>query len=341
MENFLQKVKAQARKSPKRIVFPEGHDDRILRSSVVVKEEGLAIPVLVGDPASLKQRAKELNMDLEDNRVEIVDINNPELIERYAEELLKIREKKGWDKAQCKEVLKKHEYFGTMMVQLEEVDAMISGAVASTADTVRPALQIIKTKEKFHKVSGFFFMLLGLNTPDDPSDDRMLLFADCAILVEPDAKDLADIALDTALTAKRFGMEPKVAMLSFSTNGSADHPNVKKVRDAIEIFKQKNSDIVIEGEMQVDAALVPDVCAKKFPNSKIQGDANVLIFPDLESANIAYKLVERLAKAKAIGPILQGLNKPVNDLSRGCSIDDIVNLAAITSVEARDENYEV
>jgi phosphate acetyltransferase len=196
---------------------------------------------------------------------------------------------------------------------------------------VRPALQIIGTKEKFHKVSGIFFMIL---------ENRLLLFADCAINIDPNSTELAEIAIDTAETAKRFGIEPKIAMLSFSTNGSAKHPDADKVREAVQMIKYKRPELIVDGEMQVDAALVPEISQRKFPNSKIKGEANVLIFPDLQSGNIAYKLVERLAKAEAIGPILQGLNKPVNDLSRGCSFQDIADLAAITACEAQELTHE-
>jgi len=212
------------------------------------------------------------------------------------------------------------------MVHLNNADGLVSGSVHSTADTVRPALQIIKTKEQFHKVSSLFLMIL---------QERLLIFADSAIMINPDAKDLAEIAIDTVETAKKFNIEPKVAFLSFSTHGSAKHPMVEKVTEATAIAQAKKPEVLFEGDLQVDAALVPEVAKLKCPNSKIKGDANVLIFPDLQSGNIAYKLVERLAKASAVGPIIQGLNKPVNDLSRGCSVQDIVDVTAITAVEAQ------
>ena len=215
-------------------------------------------------------------------------------------------------------------YFGTMMVYNGQADGMVTGTTYSTADSIRPALQIIKTKEKFHKVSGIFFMIL---------EKRLLLFADAAITVEPNSHDLVDIAIDSAETAKKFELDPRIAMLSFSTKGSAKHPDVDKIKEAVALLKHKQPDLVVDGEMQVDAALVPKVAKKKCPNSTIQGDANILIFPDLEAANIAYKLVERLAKASAIGPLLQGLKKPVNDLSRGCHYKDIVNVTAFTACE--------
>ncbi|MBD3156628.1 phosphate acetyltransferase, partial [Candidatus Peregrinibacteria bacterium] len=193
---------------------------------------------------------------------------------------------------------------------------------------ILPALKIIKTKEQFHKVSGVYFLVL---------EKRLLLFADTAVIIEPNSHELADIAMDTAKTAQKFCLEPRIAMLSFSTAGSADHPHVDKVREATAMVKARNPQLIIEGEMQVDAALVPHVAKRKFPQSTLQGDANILIFPNLEAGNIAYKLVERLAGAKAIGPMLQGLNKPVNDLSRGCNYKDIVNLVAFTSLEAQED----
>lgn len=233
------------------------------------------------------------------------------------------------DLKKFKELLKSPQgiyYFGTLMLYCGDVDGVVSGAVASTGDSVKPSLQIIKTQEKFHRVSGIFFMVL---------ENRLLLFADAAITIDPDAHDLVDIAEDTAKTAVTFGLMPKIAFLSFSTKGSSTHPEAEKVRRAVEMMKDQYPDLVMDGEMQVDAALVPKVAAIKCPDSPIQGDANILIFPSLEAANISYKLVERLAGAKAIGPLLQGLRKPVNDLSRGCSPKDIVNVTAFTVCQAQ------
>lgn len=297
MRHFLQKIKEKAAENPKRIVFPEGEDPRILTATVTILEEATAHPILLGDPEKLRHIAKDLCLPVDWNRV---SVKSPE----------------GDPNT-----------FGVRMVHEGDADGMISGATCSTADTIRPALKIIGTKEKFHKVSGFFFMILG---------EKILLFADCAVIIEPDAHDLAAIAMDTAETARRFGIEPRIAMLSFSTNGSADHPEVDKVRQATKMVKAERPDLIIEGEIQVDAALVPDICLRKFPGCRAPGDFNVLIFPNLASGNIAYKLVERLARAHAIGPIFQGLKKPVNDLSRGCSPQDVVDLAAITTVEAQN-----
>ncbi|MBD3361010.1 phosphate acetyltransferase, partial [Candidatus Peregrinibacteria bacterium] len=228
---------------------------------------------------------------------------------------------------EAQKLVKDVNYFGTMMVYTNDADGMITGAAHETADSVRPALQIIKTKEKFHKASGIYFMVL---------ENRLLLFADTAITINPNSHDLVDITLDTAETAKKFGIKPKIALLSFSSKGSAKHPFVDKVKEAVELAKDKRPDLTIDGELQVDAALVPEVAKRKCPDSPLKGKANILIFPDLEAANIGYKLVERLAKAKAVGPFLQGLKKPVNDLSRGCDYKDIVNATAFTVCECEN-----
>lgn len=308
VQKFLNLVKQKARTNPARIVFPETFDERVKQAVKKISKEKTAIPVLI-DMKREKYRRK-----------------------KYAKKLFELRKDKGLTPKEAQKLMSDYNYFGVMMVKMGEADGMISGACSSTADTLRPALQIIKTKERFHKVSGFFFMVL---------EKRLLLFADCAVNIEPDAHGLADIAIDTAETAKRFGIEPKIALLSFSTNGSTKHPSVDRVREAVKIVNYRRPDLVCEGEMQVDAAINPEVCARKFPLSRVPGNANVLIFPDLDSANISYKLVQRLAGAQAIGPIIQGLQKPINDLSRGCSVDDIVNLAAITSVEAQEMDVKI
>jgi phosphate acetyltransferase len=329
--DFLSSLKEKAKKLNKRIVFPESNEKRILKAVEVILNEHIAVPVLLGKRDELEKEAHEQELKINFDEAVIIDNKDEKIIEKYASELAKIRSEKGLTLDQAKKLLEDINYFGTMVVQMEDADGMISGTLGTTAETIRPALQIIKTKEKFHKVSGFFFMIL---------EERLLLFADCAININPNSHDLADIAIDTAETAKRFGIEPHVALLSFSTNGSAKDPSVDKVREATALAKDKEPDLIIDGEMQVDCALVPAVAKKKFPNSAIQGDANVLIFPNLEAGNIAYKLVERLAGAKAVGPILQGLRQPVNDLSRGCSYQDIVDLAAFTACEAQEMEFE-
>lgn len=328
MNNFIQKIKAEAQKCPGRIVFPEGEETRVIQAVGQIIKEKTGLPILVGRPSLIKEKAKELNIDI--SSVDIVDIENKKYLQKYSELLYEIRKEKGLSQKEAETLIKDFNYFGTVMVAGGDAEGMISGTTYSTGDTIKPALQIIKTKEKFHKVSGLFIMIL---------EERTLLFADTAVTIEPNSHDLADIAIDTAETAKRFNIEPKVAFLSFSTKGSANHSSLEKIREAIALTKTRRPDLLVDGEMQVDAALVPEVSKKKCPDSKIAGEANVLIFPDLNAGNIAYKLVERLAKAKAIGPILQGLKKPINDLSRGCSSEDIANLAAITSLEICDKNF--
>ena len=324
MRKFIDDIKEKARQDQKTIVFPEGMEERIIRAVEKIVKEGLAKPILLGDEEQVKAKAQELGVNLDG--VRIINPASFEKIDEYANAFLELRKNKGLTIEKAREAMNDITYFGTMFVHMGEADGLISGSTHSTADTVKPALQIIKTHEKFRKVSRFFFMLL---------DDKLLMFADCAVMINPDAKDLADIAIDTANNPKKFGIEPRVAMLSFSTKGSAKHPFVDKVKEATAIVRDRMPDLVVDGEMQVDAALVPEVCERKCKDCALHGDANVLIFPDLQSANVAYKLVERLAKANAVGPILQGLRKPVNDLSRGCSVQDVVDVTAITAVEAQ------
>lgn len=322
MQQFLKRIQAQARKDPQKIVLPEAMDERILRAVEEIVENRTAIPVLIGDSKSIKAKAKKLKLSIDWNKVGITDPTDKELIKKYSDALYEIRKDKGLTKIQAKKAIKDLNYFGTMMIQMDDADGMVTGATHPTAASIRPVLQIIKAKEKFHKVSGIFFMLL---------EKRLLLFADAAITIEPNSHDLRDIAIDTAETAKMFGIEPRVALLSFSTKGSADHPLVDKIKEAVAMIKDKRPDLIVDGELQVDAALVPEIAKRKCPQSPIKGDANVLIFPNLETANIAYKLVERLAGAKAIGPLLQGLRKPINKLSRGCNYKDIVNVVTLTA----------
>jgi len=325
MIDIISKSIEKAKKDPRRIVFPEGTEPRILRAVEIIKKEGIAHPILIGNEEEIRNKAAETNVNLEG--IQIINPEHSDKLDIYADRLVEIRKGKVESVEKAKEILKDSIYYGTMMVRLSDADGLIGGATTSTADTVRPALQIIKTKGMFHKVSGVFFMVLK---------EKLLLFADAAVNIDPDAKDLAEIAIDSAETAKEFDIEPRIAMLSFSTKGSAKHPIVDKVVEATKIVQYKRPDLLIDGDMQVDAALVPEVCDKKCPGCKLHGDANVLIFPDLESGNIAYKLVERLAKAEAIGPILQGLAKPVNDLSRGCDVEDVVHVTAITVVQAQN-----
>lgn len=327
---FIKSIKAHARKNPQRIIFPEAdRDPRILEAAAKIVKEKTAKPMFYGTRTTIEKLLKKHAISLNLTKVAIVTPTEKEYKES-AEKLTKIRAKKGITLTEALKKIRDPNYFCTMMVATGKADGLIGGSLSTTAETIRPALQIIPTKEQFHKVSGFFFMIL---------EKRLLLFADCAVTIDPNSHDLAGIAIDTAETAKKFGITPRVAFLSFSTKESAHHPHVEKVQEAVAIMKQKKPTLLVDGPLQVDAALVPKIAHQKCPGSTLKGNANVLIFPDLQSGNIAYKLVERLAGAMAIGPILQGLCKPINDLSRGCSVEDIVTLAAITSIEATQKCY--
>lgn len=330
MRKFVKFVKELSAENPQRIVLPESFEEKVLRAAGQILKEKTAIPVLVGDSKKIKEKTDKLGLKIDFKKLEIVDNTDKKKLEKYAKKFYELRKERGITEEQAYETMKDFNYFGTMMVHLDEVGGMVSGTTYPTAETIRPALQIIKTKEKFHKVSGVYFLIM---------ENRLLLFADTAVIIEPNSHELAGVALDTAETAKRFCLEPRIAMLSFSTNGSARHPHVDKVREATAMIRDRNPELLVEGELQVDTALVPEVAKRKFPGSKIKGDANILIFPNLEAGNIAYKLVERLAKAEAVGPILQGLNKPVNDLSRGCDYKDIANVVAFTSCEAQQKDF--
>jgi phosphate acetyltransferase len=329
--DFLSQVKKKAKQLNKRILLPEPFDVRVLKAVEIVQKEKTASISLIGKRSEIEQNAFKNNIHINFIDIDIIDNKDPRIISEYSEILYEQRKEKGLTKEEAEKLIAEDVNYAAVIALFQnKVDGIVSGATKSTAETIKPALQIIKTKEKFHKVSGIFFMIM---------EKRLLLFADCAINIEPDSHELADIAIDTAETAIRFGIKPKIAMLSFSTNGSAKHPKVDEVQEAVQMVKHRRPDLFIEGEMQVDAALVPDVCKLKFPTSLIKGQANVLIFPDLQSGNIAYKLVERLAGAIAIGPLLQGLKKPVNDLSRGCNAQNIADLVAFTACESEELNY--
>jgi phosphate acetyltransferase len=327
---LLEKLKAKALANPRKIVLPEGEEPRTVKAAAIITKEKLAHVTLVGNRAKIEAAAKEQGVDV--SAVPSIDPETSPKFEEYAQAYTEARKAKGMTIEEARKIMKDTVFYGTMMVHKGEADGLVSGALHSTGDTIRPALQFIKTKPGISLVSSVFIMIV----PNcEYGDAGTFIFADCAVVPNPTDKEMAEIAIASAETGRILtGIEPKVAMLSFSTYGSAKHELVDKVKRAVAIAKAQAPHLLIDGEMQADAAIIPKVGKSKAPGSPIAGQANVLIFPDLQSGNIAYKLVERLAKAQAIGPFLQGLNKPVNDLSRGCSVEDIVNVTMITSLQA-------
>ena len=321
---FQAELVEHARAARKTIVLPESDDDRILRAADAIMRRGIADIVLLGDETTVRARAAELGLNISAARV--VSTSDPALSEKYAAEFARLRAKKGVTVEQARERIQDVSYFGTMMVHMGDADGMVSGAAHTTAHTIVPSFQIIKTRPGTSIVSSVFLMLL---------EDRVLVYGDCAVNPEPTAEQLADIAISSAATARQFGVEPRVAMLSFSTGTSGKGADVDKVRQATEMVRAKAPELAVEGPIQYDAAIDPTVAAKKAPDSLVAGRANVFIFPDLSSGNIGYKAVQRSSGAVAVGPVLQGLNKPVNDLSRGALVEDIINTVAITAVQAQ------
>jgi phosphate acetyltransferase len=330
---LMNKIWNMAREDKRRIVLPEGEEERTLIASEKINKEGLADLILIGSSDVINTKVAELNLDM--TGIEIIDPKTSEKTDEYAEAFYELRKKKGITKEQAKETVLDPMYYGTMMVKIGDADGMVSGAVHTTGDLLRPGLQIIKTAPGTNVVSSFFLM----QVPDcEYGTDGFLLFADCAVNPNPTAEQLASIAISTAESAKGLAkIEPRVAMLSFSSMGSAKHELVDKVKKATELAKEQRKDLMIDGELQLDAAIVSKVAAQKAPNSEVAGKANVLVFPDLQAGNIGYKLVQRFAKAEAIGPICQGFAKPINDLSRGCSPEDIINVVAVTAVQAQNK----
>jgi len=321
MRIFINKAKT----NPKRIVFPEGNEEKILRACQAIIDEGIAKPILLGKKDVITQKVKELSLEILDN-IEIIEPAKYPGFDEYMEAFFQMRQRKGITRVEAEETLKNPNYFGSLMVHMGDADCLVSGLNMHYPETIRPALQVVKIKPELNVVSGLYMMIFK---------DDIMFFADATVNIEPDSEDLAEIAINAAETARRFGVEPKVAMLSFSNFGSTRHPLSEKVKKAVEIVKQKMPDLIIDGEMQADTAVVPEILNSTYPFSRLKEKANVLIFPDLQSGNIAYKLIERLSGAKAVGPILMGMNKPVHVLQRGDSVDDIVNLAAIAVVDAQ------
>lgn len=317
-ESLKQKIKGKNL----RIVFPEATDERILKAAVRLQQENLVEPVFLGDAEEIQKAA--LAAGVTTSQIKILDPNNYSDFEQMVDAFVERRHGKN-TKEQAQKMLRDPNYFGTMLVFLEQVDGMVSGAVHPTGDTVRPALQIIKVKPGLTRTSGAFIM---------QKDDQRYLFADCAININPNSQELAEIAVTSAKTAQLFDIDPKVALLSFSTKGSAKSDEVTKVAEAAKLAQQMDPDLALDGELQFDAAFVPKVAQQKAPNSTVAGQATVFVFPELQSGNIGYKIAQRFGGFEAIGPVLQGLNKPVSDLSRGCNEEDVYKLSLITAAQA-------
>lgn len=328
---LLDSIKLNARKYNKRIVLPEGYEERTIKAADIAVEEGLAQIIMLGDPAEIKSHASKLGLK-NIGKIKVVDPKSHSKKEQYADLMVELRKNKGMTKDEALKLIEDPLYLGVLMIKSGDADGEVSGADHATGDVLRPAFHYVKTAPGISVVSGAFIMIL----PDKSfGDNGVIIFADGAVHPDPTDKELAEIAVASARTAKVLaGMEPKVAILSFSTKGSAKHEMVDKVISATKIAQQMAPEFMIDGELQGDAALVESIGKKKAPGSKIAGKANVLIFPDLNCGNIAYKLVQRLAHAEAIGPILQGMAAPINDLSRGCSVSDIVSMIAITANQA-------
>ncbi|MFO8235917.1 MAG: phosphate acetyltransferase [Bacteroidales bacterium] len=332
--DLIKQIHESAKNLNKKIVLPESTEERTLKAANILIEKSIVEVILLGTPDDIKQKGKELGLS-QISKAHIIDPKNHEKKQTYLDLLVELRKHKGLTKEEAAKLVEDPLYLSTLMIKNGDADGEVAGAENATGDVLRPAFQIVKTKPGINVVSGAFFMTLQ---DKNFGENGLIVFADGAVHPNPTANELAEIAISTADTTKAIaGFEPKVAMLSFSTKGSAKHEMVDKVVEATKIAREKRPDLKIDGELQADAAIIESIGKKKAPHSEIAGQANVLIFPSLDTGNVAYKLVQRLAHAEATGPVLQGLAAPINDLSRGCSVEDIVNLVAITANLAENE----
>lgn len=329
--SFIDGLKDKAKQSIKTIILTESEDKRVLEAAQKVKKQGFANIILIGNEEDANKLAKENNIDI--SGIPVINPETSDKFEEYANAFYELRKSKGMTEDKAREMLKDNMYFGTMMVKMGDADGLVSGACHSTANTLRPALQILKTAPGTKLVSAFFLMVV----PDCKyGENGIFIFGDSGLVENPTADELSEIAISSSKSFEQLtGKESKVAMLSYSTYGSAHSELTEKVVEATKLLKEKMPNLVCDGELQLDAAIIPEINASKAPGSPLKGEANTLIFPNLDAGNIGYKLVQRLAKAEAYGPLCQGIAKPVNDLSRGCNSDDIVGVVAITAVQAQ------
>ena len=331
--SFINEIKEKAKKEIKNIILTESEDVRVLKAAEQIKKEAFANIILIGNEEEANKLAKDNDIDI--SGIKIIEPISSEKYDEYANAFYELRKAKGMTIEKAKEMLKDNMYFGTMMVKQGDADGLVSGACHSTANTLRPALQILKTAPGTKLVSAFFLMIV----PNcEYGEDGIFVFGDCGLVAYPTADELSEIAISSSKSFEQLtGKTSKVAMLSYSTHGSAHSDSTEKVIEATKLLKEKMPDLICDGEMQLDAAIIPEINASKAPGSPLKGHANTLIFPNLDAGNIGYKLVQRLGKAEAYGPLCQGIAKPVNDLSRGCNSDDIVGVVAITAVQAQNK----